>query len=120
MTSFSKKYKIINKIYSNILASSEILLVEDEAGNQYACKETKKKRLLNSYFNDFVKNEMVFQFSLSKYSNSIVKVVDYFEEDDTYYMVMEYSSQPTYFEDLLENVQKIINNELLIFSNIRQ
>jgi serine/threonine protein kinase len=107
MTSFFEKYRIVDKIYANSLATSEITMVEDIERNRFACKETRKKRLLNSYFHEFVKNEMVFQYSLSKYSDNIVKVVDYFEDENSYFMVMEYSPQPTYFEDLLENVHKI-------------
>ena len=98
------KYKIIEKIYSNVLANSEILLLEDSEGVKYAGKQTKKKRLSNNNFHEFTKNEMVIQYSLSRFSKHIVKIIDYFENEEFYIMVMEYSYQPNYFEDLLENV----------------
>ncbi len=88
------------------MATSEITLVEDIEGNRFACKETRKKRLSTSYFHEFIRNEMVIQYSLSKYSDDIVKVLDYYEDENSYFMIMEYSYQPTYFEDLLENVHK--------------
>jgi serine/threonine protein kinase len=100
------------------LASSEITLVQDIEGNRFACKETRKKRLPNSYFHEFIKNEMVFQYSLSKYSDNIVKVLDYYEDENSYFMVMEYSYQPTYFEDLLENVHKFYF--IILNSNINR
>jgi hypothetical protein len=47
---------------------------------------------------------MVIQQSLSRLSENIVKVPDYYEDDFAYTTVMEYSEDPCYFEDLLENV----------------
>jgi serine/threonine protein kinase len=115
MKSFLEKYRIIEKIYSNFSAPSHILLLEDTEGVKYAAKQTIKKRLTGDYYHEFVKNEMLIQHSLSRFSRNIVKVLDYYEDEDTYLMVMEYSYQPNYFEDLLENVKSF-----LIISNTKQ
>lgn len=54
--------------------------------------------------NSFVKNEITLQYSLSRTSNHIVKIAPYTEDEIKYNMIMEYSEDPCYFEDMLENV----------------
>lgn len=104
MKTFKQKYSTIQLIYSNELSSSTVSLVHDENGKSYACKSVKKKRLRNSIFHDFTRNEMALQYSLSRSSDNIARVEEYFEDDVSYAMVMEYSSEPQYFEELLEDV----------------
>lgn len=62
----------------------------------------------------FVKNEMTLQYSLCRISNNIVKVPAYFEDDNKYSIVMEYSNDPCYFENMLENVININFRILLL------
>jgi serine/threonine protein kinase len=71
-----------------------------------AIKEIRKERLLTPNHHDFARNELAIHYSLSNYSNctNIVKVMDYFEDKNSYYMAMEYSKEHGYFEELLENV----------------
>jgi hypothetical protein len=63
-----------------------------------------KDRLRHSYLHEFARNEMAIQYSLSQLSNNIVRVPFYFEEEDSYTSIMELSSDPRYFEDILDNV----------------
>ena len=94
-------------IYTNELAIGQILLLQDTYGVKYAAKQYIKNKVnRNPVLHEFTKNEMAIQFSLGKLSNNIVKVLEYYEDLESYVMVMEYSYQPTYFEDLLENVRK--------------
>jgi serine/threonine protein kinase len=58
---------------------------------------------------------MVIQQSLGRLSNNIVKVADYYEDDNAFTMVMEYSDDPSYFEDLLENVLSIKSRNIVQF-----
>lgn len=106
MKIFDEKYKIIKKIYTNGLAAGEIVLLEDNMGNKFAGKDIQKKKLKNNYFHEFIKNEFAIQYSLchSPGSENIVRVEEYFEDDQRYLMIMEYSSEPSYFDDMLENV----------------
>lgn len=53
---------------------------------------------------EFAKNELIIHYSLSKLSNNIVNVIDYFEDENSYRLAMEYCEEPNYFEDILENV----------------
>jgi serine/threonine protein kinase len=84
-----------NKIYKGILN-----------GLKVAIKETSKARLSTPIHHEFVKNELAIHYSLSKNCSceNITKVYDYFEDETKYYLIMEYSPEPDYFEDLLENV----------------
>jgi serine/threonine protein kinase len=105
MRLFEEKYKIQETVYNNQLSPSTIYLALDiELNKKFAVKRVKKERLSKGYQVDFARNEMVIQQSLGRLSNNIVKVPDYYEDDSTFTMVMEYSEDPTYFEDLLENV----------------
>jgi serine/threonine protein kinase len=105
MKLFSEKYNVVKRIYSNELSCAHVVLLEDKYGTKYAGKETLKSRLKSNFLHEFAKNEMALHYSLSKLSKSIVKVEDYFEDDEKYLMVMEFSYEPNYFEDLLENVR---------------
>ncbi len=55
----------------------------------------------------FVKNEMTLQYSLCRISENIVKVPAYFEDETKYRLIMEYSQDPCYFENMLENVDSL-------------
>lgn len=105
MELFNEKYKVIRRIYAAELASAQVVLLEDENGNKYAAKEIFKKKLKNKMFHDFAKNEMALQYSLSRLSRNIVRVEEYYEDEEKYLMIMEFSYEPDYFEDLLENVR---------------
>ncbi len=104
MDVFNKKYKVMYVFYSNELACSRVTLLEDTHGIKYAAKQILKNKLNNKYFHEFARNELSLHSSLSKLSNTIVKVEEYFEDEEKYTMVMEYAHDPDYFEDLLENV----------------
>jgi serine/threonine protein kinase len=98
-------YKIEKTIYHDQLSASTILLATDIEHNQtYAIKQISKEKLSNYYMHTFVKNEMTLQYSLCRISDNIVKVPAYFEDETKYSLVMEYSQDPCYFENMLENV----------------
>ena len=69
-----------------------------------AIKELRKDRLNKNFLAEFAKNELIIHYSLSKLSNNIVNVIDYFEDETAYKLAMEYCEEPNYFEDILENV----------------
>ena len=69
-----------------------------------AIKELRKDRLSKNFLAEFAKNELIIHYSLSKLSNNIVNVIDYFEDENAYKLAMEYCDEPNYFEDILENV----------------
>ena len=90
-------------------------VVDKKTKKTYALKELRKERLKENYLHEFAKNESAIHYSMSKLSNLIVKVPHYFESQDSYYMVMEYSSLHGYFEELLE---KVINIKLFNTLNL--
>ena len=62
-------------------------------------KQIKKEKLHESYLHEFAKIECAVQYSLGKLSNLIVNVPQYFEDKESYYIVMEYSKYHGYFEN---------------------
>ena len=102
---YKDKYKIQETIYNQQLSASKIFLAIDIDNNlNVAIKRVKKDRLTQSFMHELAKNEIVLQYSLSRLSNNIVKVPAYFEDEEYFTTIMEYSEEPCYFEDLLENV----------------
>lgn len=86
-----------------------ISLAENLENNRLvAIKELRKDRLNKNFLNEFAKNELTIHYSLSRISNNIVNVLDYFEDDFSYILAMEYCEEPNYFDDILENVFVII------------
>jgi serine/threonine protein kinase len=93
-----------HEIYNASLSVSIIYSgIEKKTGNKIAVKELKKEKMKDEYIHEMAKNEFAIQYSLCKDCNNIVQVKDYFEDDKAYYLVMEYSEEPDFFEDLLEN-----------------
>lgn len=112
MNIFTENFTKLKTLYSSALAATEIILVEDRDGKKYAVKEIIKAKLKHSYLQELIRNEIALQFSLCKKSENIVKVPEYFEDEERYVMLMEHSPQSDYFEDLLENVSIESNLEI--------
>lgn len=96
-------YIFDDKIYSSALAMSTIHLVKDHDGKKYALKEIRKSRLNQPYQFELARNELSIHYSLSKLTDNIVKVYNYYEDDHSYFMLMEYSPKPDYFEELFSD-----------------
>jgi len=102
---FNENYEMKKTIYSIGLSPTTISIAQNLQTNKLvAVKELRKDRLNKNFLSDFAKNEMTIHYSLSKLSNNIVNVIDYFEDENSYIMAMEYCDEPKYFEDILENV----------------
>lgn len=102
---FEDKFRINRVICSNSLSPNTISRAENLQNNKsVAIKEIRKEKLSKSYLHEFAKNEIAIHHSLSKLSNNIVNVIDYFEDETTYTIAMEYCEEPNYFEEILENV----------------
>lgn len=76
---------------------------EVNSGIKVAIKELRKDRLKDQIMFGMVKTEFSIHSYLSKISANIVEVKDYYEDEKAFYLVMEFSEEPDYFEDLLEN-----------------
>lgn len=102
---FNETFEINKVIYSNGLSPTTISLAKHlQTDKLVAVKELRKDRLNKNFLNEFAKNELTIHYSLSKLSNNIVDVIDYFEDEKDYILVLEYCEEPNYFEDILENV----------------
>lgn len=102
---FDENYKVEKVIYSSELTPTTISVARNlQTDKLVAIKELRKDRLTKNFLGEFAKNELIIHYSLSKLSNNIVNVLDYFEDESSYRLVMEYCEEPTYFEDILENV----------------
>ena len=103
---FDENYLIKKVIFAQSLSPSVISLAECNLTKKLvAVKELKKEKFHNKeYLHDFAKNELLIHHSLWKKSKNIVEVYDYFEDENSYVLLMEYCENATYFEDILENV----------------
>jgi len=99
-------YDKIAIVYELALSPTVILKVRNKKTKEiFALKQIKKEKLHESYLHEFAKIECAVQYSIGKLSNLIVNVPQYFEDKDSYYIVMEYSKYHGYFEELLEKVR---------------
>jgi serine/threonine protein kinase len=105
--SYEEKYRKGECIYSQRLTPTSIFQgIDLETKEKVILKELKKSKLVTNYMHDFARNELAIHYSLSNFTkcDNIVRVKEYFEDDKAYYLVMECSPDPNFFEDLLENV----------------
>ncbi len=92
------------KIYGLSLSPTEVYKgIDKRSGSKVAIKELKKEKLNESFKREMAMNEMVIHDSLSKLSNNIVQINNYFEDEKAYYLIMEFSEDANYFEEMLEN-----------------
>lgn len=110
-----ENYKIDSKqIYKATLSATEIHVgYERQTGNKVAIKELKKSKL-KDFMQEFAKNELTIHDSMARVSANVCKVKDYFEDEKAFYMVMEFSDEPNYFEDMLENRYCPISEEKIL------
>jgi hypothetical protein len=98
-------YQKVSTLYEIPLSPTIIYKVIDKITKKIkALKELKKVKLKGGYLHEFARNELLIHYSMSKLSNIIVNVSEYYEDKDGYYIVMEYSKYHSYFEVLLEKV----------------
>lgn len=119
MNDFRKKYRREDEIYNQHLTPTSIYKAIDvDNSSIVVIKELRKAKMVNSNMHDFAKNELSIHYSLSNFTEceNIVKVYEYFEDERAYYMVMECSPDPNFFEDLLENVRLLFLIFMCIFS----
>lgn len=113
---FNESFELKKIICSNPLSPNTISLAKNLQNNQIAAiKEIKKEKLKKDYLHEFAKNELAIHYSLSKLSNNIVDAIDYFDDENSYFLAMEYCEEPNYFPDILENV---INYILINIRNL--
>lgn len=105
LNKFYDNFKIIKTIVPNGLSPTIINIAMELNNNKlFALKELKKEKFKNPFNNEFARSELIIHYSLSKLSSNIVNVVDYYEDDKAYYLLMEYCEEANYFEEILENV----------------
>ena len=101
---FEKTYTFKKEIYENPLSPSKIHLAINKNGEKFAIKEIKKDKLYEPFQVQFARNEISIHHSHSKKSKFIASVYEYYENDSSFFMVMEYCSNSNYFQHRLENV----------------
>jgi serine/threonine protein kinase len=105
-TFFNENFQIIEKIYEKELSASIVSQgIDLKANEKVAIKELRKEFLREPYQHEMAKIELSVHHSLSQFSDNIVNAPYYFENDDSYLLVMEYCEEPNFFENLLENVK---------------
>jgi len=109
---FEKKYKISSKLYEDPLSATIISIAIDLSGKQFAIKEIRKIKLRDPLNHELARNELSIHYTLSKKSNYIVDVPEYYENETAYIMVMEYCNNSNYFSYRLENKLKQFDNEV--------
>ena len=114
---YEKMYKITQQLYENPLGATKIYIANDDKDQQYAIKEIKKERLKDSFNFELARNELSIQYSLSRKSDYIARVPSYYENDCSFFMIMEYCNNPDYFQYRLENVIPNLTQKLKQFDN---
>jgi serine/threonine protein kinase len=114
---FENRFRLVQQLYDNPLAATKIFTANDENNILYAIKEIKKGKLKDTFAYQLARNELSVHYSLSKKSNFIANVPEYFENDNSFYMVMEYCNNPNYFQYRLENVYIPLPKKLKQFDN---
>ena len=105
LTKFNENFKIIKTIIPNGLSPTVIHVAEEINSNKMvAMKELRKEKFKQNFNTEMAKNELIIHNSLSKLSNNIVTVYDYYEDEKSFYLLMEFCEEPNYFEEILENV----------------
>jgi len=103
---FNENFKIIKTIIPNGISPTVIHIAENINTNKmFALKELRKEKLKHDFSFDFAKSELTIHYNLSKLSNNIVTALDYYEDEKSYYLLMEFCEEPNYFEEILENVK---------------
>jgi len=99
-------------MYEDPLSATIISIAIDLSGKQFAIKEIRKIKLREPLNHELARNELSIPYTLSKKSNYIVEVPEYFENETAYIMVMEYCNSSNYFSYRLENKLKQFDNEV--------
>jgi len=99
-------------MYEDPLSATIISIAIDLSGKQFAIKEIRKIKLREPLNHELARNELSIHYTLSKKSNYIVEVPEYFENETAYIMVMEYCNSSNYFSYRLENKLKQFDNEV--------
>ncbi len=105
---FRARYTSSAIVYSHGLSPTIIYTgIDNIDDSKVAIKQIRKSKIDKPFLHEMAKNELAVHYSLSNNTNcnNIVKAKDYFEDDSSYYLVMEYSPDPNYFEDMFENVR---------------
>lgn len=103
------KYAIEETLYECVIVPTRVFVGKEiSTGIQVAIKEISKSKLGSSTLLDFIYNESAISKYFSNFSNSIIQIYDYYENDKTICIVMELCDRPNFFEELLENVGKLI------------
>jgi serine/threonine protein kinase len=110
-----KFFNIKNNLYHQSLSSTRIHTAYINE-TKIAVKEFDKDKLTTQLHHEFVRNELAIHYSLSNSSHceNIIKVYGYYEDYSKYYLAMELSPEPDYFENLLDNVN-CFNIEILSY-----
>ena len=113
-------YKIEQTIYNLELSPCSIYLGVDKDNRKVAIKQVLKSRISNEHMTEFIRNEMAVHSFISKMSDNIINLYEYYEDENSYSLILEYCNLPTYFENLLEDVLfiilKLIRNTCLLMT----
>ncbi len=101
-------YKLNSILYQVDVAPTTVYLAEHkEKGTIVAVKHIDKSKLSTFELKDMICNELALTAKLSNIIREIVQVYEYYEDDDSYSLVMEYCDRPNFFEEMLENVSHV-------------
>jgi serine/threonine protein kinase len=99
---------MIKTIIPNGISATIIHIAQDiNTKRMVALKELRKEKFKHDFNYELAKTELMIHYSLSKLSNNIVDILDYYEDEKSFYLLMEFCDEPNYFEDILENVTNL-------------
>jgi serine/threonine protein kinase len=97
---FADKYKVKRKIRKGSCATV-YECVHQDTQEKFAVKIIKRSKLEKTG-DEFILNEVAIMQSLSKYGEHIVQVLDFYEEEEFFYLVIDYMGGGDVFDRVLE------------------
>jgi len=97
---FDDKYKVTRKIRKGSCATV-YECTHNNSGEKFAVKIIKRSKLQKTG-DEFILNEVAIMQSLSPYGDHIVQLLDFYEEEEFFYLVMDFMGGGDVFDRVLE------------------
>jgi serine/threonine protein kinase len=101
--SFSDEYELLRKIRKG--SSATVWECEHKDTKEIFAVKIINRPELNANDDEFVLNEVAIMQSLSQFSKYIVQLLDFFEEEDNFFLVMDYMGGGDVFDRILEKTK---------------
>jgi serine/threonine protein kinase len=110
--SFSDEYELVRKIRKGSCAT--VWECEHKDTKEIFAVKIINRPKLKANDDEFVLNEVAIMQSLSQFSKYIVQLLDFYEEEDNFYLVMDYMGGGDVFDRILEKTKYTENDARML------